>query len=182
VSVAAMCRFQMAGPAIRLTEREHRGQCQSRPRGLDPRDDTSNGGYVFLNILTPDQQTLYLRAARVLLESDASVLSPEAALLEAARIECNVAELPEPVPVDEILEQAPSMLDTAAARNAFLLELAGAMVIDGETAVNEEALLKRFAQILTVSDEDLREFVRFAERARDLVNDGQRLLAGETSR
>lgn len=137
---------------------------------------------MFLNTLTPDQQTLYLRVARVLLESDASVLSPEAALLEAARIECDVGELPDAAPVDELLDQAPSLLDTAAARNAFLLELAGAMVIDGETAVNEETLLKRLAEALMVSDEDLSEFVRFAERARDLVIDGRRLLAGETSR
>src|SRR5687768_1412461 len=129
---------------------------------------------LFLSILRPEQQTLYLQAARELLQADGAVASPEAALLEAARIECDVDQLPEAVAEVELLERAPSVLDSPAARNTFLLELAGAMVVDGETSVDELALLGRFADVLGISEGALDDFVAFAERARDLAMDGQR--------
>jgi hypothetical protein len=132
---------------------------------------------VFLNILSSEQQTLYLQAARELLDADGAIVSPEAALLEAARTECNVDGLPDRAAVRELLERAPVVLDSAAARNAFLLELAGAIVVDGEASVDEVELMERFADVLNITRDALGDFLAFAERARELVMDGQRLIA-----
>ena len=75
------------------------------------------------------------------------------------------------------MERAPGVLDSTTARNAFLLELAGAMVVDGETSVDEVALVERFADVLNVSRDALTEILAFADRARELVMDGQRLIS-----
>lgn len=56
-----------------------------------------------------------------MLHADGEVAEAEAAILEAARVECTVDGEPADASIDEILDRAPGVLDSPGARNAFLL-------------------------------------------------------------
>ena len=132
---------------------------------------------MFLNVLSADQQRLFLDAAATMLSVDGDVASSEAALLEGARIECGLEYEPQQRSLDELAAAAMSSLTERPARNAFLLELAGTMVVDGEEAPEEVELLMALAKVLDVSDEALAEFVAFGRQALALVASGQALVA-----
>lgn len=132
---------------------------------------------MFLNVLTRPQQAAFVHAARAMLRADGQVVEAELALMEAIHAECDLPEV-ETFEGDAVAE-AVAVLDSVPARNAFMLELAGVAVIDGEAHDAELALLGEFAAGLGVAEERLQEFVAFAERANALVQDGRELLALE---
>ena len=130
---------------------------------------------MFLNVLTPPQQRVFVDAARAMLHADGTVAETELALLDAIRAECDLDYMGgDAQPATDIIDAARTVLDTTTARNAFLLELAGVAVIDGDTHASEMALLERFAAVLGQSDEHLREVVAFAERANTQGSSGDR--------
>lgn len=134
---------------------------------------------MFLSLLTPDQQRLFLQASRSMLDADGDLANVEAALMDAARLECAVDDLPERLPREQLVAWARDLLDSTPARNAFLLELAGAMVVDGESAPPELEMLRALGDATGGDEALLAEFVDFARRAADVLADGHRLLAIE---
>jgi hypothetical protein len=131
---------------------------------------------VFLNLLAPAQQRLFVQAARLIAASD-GVAEEEQALLDAVEAECGLEERPDDADLPAVLDAMTAALDTQTARRTFLLELAGVAVIDGHAYEAELELLEQFAQRLQIGDEDLQECLALAARARQLVADGEAFIA-----
>lgn len=132
---------------------------------------------MFLNLLTPDQQSLFFELARAATEQDGITHEAEVALLEAVQSECG---LPDPPPVrelDVVLGELPSAFDNGPGRSVLILELAGVALIDGDAHPAEVSVVTTVAERIGVSAELLQECFAFAERARTLVVDGQTLIA-----
>ena len=103
---------------------------------------------MFLSLLDPAQRVLFTRAARLLIEADAIAHEHELEMLDAIQSETGLTEIPEPGDADELAEQAVALLTDATQRNAFVAELAGVAVIDGDEHGAERELLQRFADVL----------------------------------
>lgn len=132
---------------------------------------------MFLNLLDADQQRLFVIAARAVAEQDGKVADVEQSLLDAVRAECEIDEDPGEIPLPEILSALEPLAGDPHARNAFLLELAGVAVIDGEAHPAELAVFREIGSHLGVSEDALAEFVQFGMSARDLVVRGRELVA-----
>ncbi len=132
---------------------------------------------MFLNVLSAEQQRLFLDAASTMLNADGDVASVEAILLEAARVECAIDYEPQVRPHDELFAEARTSLTERPARNAFLLELAGAMVVDGEETAEEVEFLRALSEALDVPDSALSDFVAFGRQTLALVANGQELVS-----
>lgn len=132
---------------------------------------------MFLSLLQPDQQVAFVHAARAVAEQDGEITQVEVALLDALRAECGLEELP---PVRAGADIAVTVADAVrddAARRVFMIELAGVAVIDGEAHPAEVGLVGRIGTALEITEEMLAEMLAFAERARQLILDGQRIIA-----
>ena len=133
---------------------------------------------MFLNLLDADQQRLFVMAARAVAEQDGKVADVEESLLDAVLAECEIEEDPGTMPLSDLLSVvAEALSEDLHARNAFVLELAGVAVIDGEAHPSELAVLAQVGERLRVSEQRLSEFVDFAVQARELVVRGRELIA-----
>lgn len=134
---------------------------------------------MFLDLLTPEQQALFVDCTATLTEADGELHAAESELLDQiARETGHDPGQPSARPLGELAERAKLLLaDDPAAARVFLLELSGVVVIDGEHTPEEQALLERFSEATGVPRGDISAFIAFAERARDLVADGRSLVA-----
>jgi len=132
---------------------------------------------LFLNLLTPPQQRVFVQGARAVAEQDGELAEVEQALIAALQAECGLDELPAAQDAAGICAAAVAVLDSDLARRVFILELAGVAVIDGEAHAAEVALVGEIAVQLGIEGAELAEMLAFAGRARALVVDGQRLIA-----
>lgn len=133
---------------------------------------------MFLNLLDPHQQRLFVIAARAVAEQDGKVAHVEESLLESVLAECEIEEIPADMSLTELLPALDKALrGDLHARNAFLLELAGVAVIDGEAHPAELAVLSEIGMRLGLTDETLTRYVQFAIASRDLIVRGRELVA-----
>jgi DnaJ-domain-containing protein 1 len=130
---------------------------------------------MFLQLLRTDQQRQFLAAAQSFMAADGMDEALERAFLLSARQEMGWAN--EPPPPADLTALELTVFDTTVAKNVLVLELAGLCWIDGLFHKEEERLLRRLAEQLGVGDEQLDAILVFAQRARDLVSDGQQLVA-----
>lgn len=137
---------------------------------------------MFLTLLNPDQQRLFLVAARRVAEQDGKVADVEQALLDAVLAECRIDEDPGDMSRAEFQAAlSDAFAGVPHSRNAFMLELAGVAVIDGDAHPAELSALAEIGDHLGVADASLARFVEFAMSARDLVVRGRELVASGDS-
>lgn len=132
---------------------------------------------MFLNLLTPRQQRVFVQAARAVAEQDGVVDAVEQSLLAALQAECGLDELPERETLVDIATAAVRVLDSGLVRRVFVLELAAVAVIDGGAHASEVRLVEALATGLGIGETDLAEMFAFAGRAQALAAEGQRLVA-----
>lgn len=132
---------------------------------------------MFLNLLTPPQQRVFVQAARAVAEQDRVIEAVERSLLDALQAECGLDELPDREPLSEVAAEAVKVLDSDLVKRVFVLELAAVAVIDGHAHPSEVQLVEVIAGGLGISEADLTEMFGFAGRAQALAADGQRLIA-----
>jgi uncharacterized tellurite resistance protein B-like protein len=132
---------------------------------------------VFLNLLDPAQQALFLELARAVTEQDGLLADSEEALLAAVQAECMMDEAPAVRELDAVLEDVASSFDAGPARAVLILELAGVALIDGEAHPAETGVVATVADRIDMSPGRLQECFAFADRARTLIVDGQALIA-----
>lgn len=133
---------------------------------------------MFLNLLDPDQQRLFVVAARMVAEQDGKVIDVEQSLLDAVIAECELDEDPGAMPMPDLLAVLDDALaDDPYARNVFVLELAGVAVVDGDVQPAELAALGEISDHVGVTADRLSDFVQFAMAARELVVRGRQLVA-----
>jgi uncharacterized tellurite resistance protein B-like protein len=131
---------------------------------------------MYLQILTPAQRDAYVAAAVAVLRADGQLHASEQALLDMITAEAGAGAVPEAVDLDATLERLPDLFADPTHRCAFLLELAGVTVIDGEAHPAEVALFHRFAERLELSGR-ASAFLDFAIEARALAERGRELIA-----
>lgn len=135
---------------------------------------------MYLHLLTPPQQLLFLESARALVERDGKLEDVEADLLRALSTECGVSgddAFTAPRDSEALAEALNGAFDTSVARRVLLLELAGVAVIDGDAHVSELTLLEEIAAGVGISSADLGEMVQFGLDALSLVTRGKELIA-----
>lgn len=130
---------------------------------------------MFLTLLNEGQSVLFARAARLMIEADDIAHERELAMLEAIGIETGLTELPDGGTFGEVVQEAAKALTDPTQRNAFLIELAGVAVIDGDEHGAERALLQQLADQLGLG-ERVDEFIAYAHDARDLADRGRALV------
>lgn len=133
---------------------------------------------MFLELLTPAQRELFVRAATQVFIAGGGPTPEEKLFLEAAMLESDVNEDPSTLREDELLRAAPDQLSDPTQRRAFLLELAGVVFIDAPHAQEIETY-NRFAQVLGLKDE-ADGFREFAADARALAMRGRNLISTES--
>lgn len=131
---------------------------------------------MFLNLLTPEQQRVFVQAAQLVAASD-GVGEEEAALLEAIAAECALTDAPEPAEASETLQAAGAVFDSPASKKVFMLELAGVAAIDGRAYPSELELLGEFAQRVGLGEAELEESLVLASRGRQLVRDSETFIS-----
>ncbi|MCE7888667.1 MAG: hypothetical protein DYH12_03020 [Sorangiineae bacterium PRO1] len=130
---------------------------------------------MFLELLTPAQRELFVRAATQIFAAGGGPHPEEQSFLEAVMLESDVNEDPSALREDELLRVAPDLLRDPTQRRAFLLELAGVVFIDAPHPQEIETF-NRFAHVLDLEHEadDFREFAAdaraLATRGRDLIS------------
>ena len=98
---------------------------------------------MFLNLLDAEQQRLFVMAARAVAEQDGKVADVEESLLDAVLAECEIDRDPGTMAFADLLSAVDDALSPDPhARNAFLLELAGVAVIDGDAHPSELAFTR----------------------------------------
>jgi uncharacterized tellurite resistance protein B-like protein len=134
---------------------------------------------MFLNLLTPPQQRVFLQAARAVAEQDGTVAEVEHALLSALRTETGLLDEPDAATesMEDVLDGASDMFDTSISKRVFMLELAGVVAIDGEAHPAELDALRSAGHRLGIEEDDLAEFVEFGMEARALAARGRELIA-----
>ena len=134
---------------------------------------------MYLNLLTPRQQRVFLQAARSVAEQDGLRADVEDALLNALHTECGSLPRAQPSvePLDATLEAAGEALDSRLACRVFMLELAGVATVDGSAEPAEVSVLRAFGDRLGVSDEELAEYFDFGLEVRALAIRGRELIA-----
>ena len=132
---------------------------------------------MFLSLLTPPQQELFMQAAHLVAAQDGELDELETALLEALGAESNLESLPGDVELADALQRAPELLPDGPSRRAFLLELAGVVVIDGRAHQAEIDRLRDFAGALDVPEVQVNRFLDYALQARSIVDTGRTLIA-----
>jgi hypothetical protein len=133
---------------------------------------------VFLGVLSREQQELFMSAARRMADADGDSPSVEQALLDALLAECGLEEMPPLIQLDEVTERiGDAFNEDPHRRNAFMLELAGVVAIDGALHQAELDVLQRLGEASGLPADSLDSFLRFGMKARDLVVEGEQLIA-----
>jgi uncharacterized tellurite resistance protein B-like protein len=134
---------------------------------------------VFLELMTEEQQQLFLDTAVRMAHVDGHLHLDESAFIERVQRETGgvVTEASELSRADLIAKVTKQFSDAGLAGRAFLLELAGLVVADGKRDDAELEFLREIAEVSGVPSADVPLFLDFAERALDLAEDARDLLA-----
>ena len=135
---------------------------------------------MFLELMTRDQQQLFLDAAVTLAYADQHLhLDEQAFLKRVAREVGDPARNPETLSHAVVVERTGSAFAgaTGVQARAFMIELAGLVVADSERSDAELSLLHELADAAGVPSADVPLFLDFAGRAVELAEDARDLLA-----
>ena len=134
---------------------------------------------MFLDLMTTEQQRLFLSAAVGMAEVDEHLHLDEQAFIRRIYREVggdvqDATRLSHTV----LVAQTKAAFDgELVAARAFLIELAGLVVVDGESSDAELLLLHDLAEAAGVPHADVPLFLDFAQRAVELADDARDLLA-----
>jgi uncharacterized tellurite resistance protein B-like protein len=135
---------------------------------------------MFLELLTPDQQQLFLDAAMTVAHADQHLDPSEQAFLERMVQEVGgTTRAPVVLTHAELVEATAKVFASSSGiqPRAFMLELAGMTVADGDQSDAELTLLHEIADAAGVPAADVPVFLDFAERTIELAAEAQDLLA-----
>lgn len=138
---------------------------------------------MFLDMLSQKQQELFIDAMHHLLSADGVVHDEEQLLLQRFAVETGHLSEPAPVSLEDLVGRATAQLaGEPVVGRAFLAELAGVAVIDGAVHGRELDILRSVADAAGIPSDHMDDFLGFAERARDLIREGNRLISTSNAR
>jgi hypothetical protein len=134
---------------------------------------------MFLELLNDDQQQLFLDVAVTMAAVDGYLHLDEESFLDRVRRETGgEAETASPTERGELLERVRrAFTDGVVPRRAFVAELAGLVIADGNQADPEVEFLREVARAVSVPEADVPVFLDFAREAAALARDARDLLA-----
>lgn len=135
---------------------------------------------MFLELMTHEQQQLFLDAAVTMAHADEHLHLDEQAFLErVAREVGEPARDPETLSHAEVVERTRRAFSGVAGvqARAFMIELAGLVVADSDRSDAELTFLHELAAAAGVPSADVPIFLDLAERAVELAEDARDLLA-----
>ena len=138
---------------------------------------------MFLHMLNAEQRELFVHTAIELMSVDGAQSPHEVALL--LHIERETGVQVDPVPADwQAIQQriGAAFAGHAPAARAFMMDLAGVVVVDGVDDPREHELLTEVAASLGVPASDVTQFVRYATRLQDVLVEGRALLTSSSLR
>lgn len=133
---------------------------------------------MFLRMFNEVQRESYLRLAQLLLNIDGSVHPAEAAVLEAARVECGGAPLPKPAEPSDVPYLCASF-GTMPEKMALMLESVAIVAADGHTSVEERGYIAQLGSHLGLPFSQAEKCFVYVEEMRALQSKGMALLMGK---
>lgn len=133
---------------------------------------------MLLNLMNHEQQQLFLDAAVTMAHVDDHLHLNERAFIDEVQRETGgVVHEPSRLGHDDLLTRTSSQFGSSAvAGRAFLMELSGLIVADGEQTDAELQFLRELASAMGAPTSDIPVFLDFALRAIELAEDAQDLL------
>ena len=133
---------------------------------------------MYLRMFNEVQRESYLRLAQLLLNIDGSVHPAEAAVLEAARMECGGLPLPKPAEPTDVPYLCASF-GTMPEKMALLLESVGVVASDGVTTVEERGYIAQLGSQLGLPFSAAEKCFAWVEEMRAMQAKGLDLLMGK---
>jgi uncharacterized tellurite resistance protein B-like protein len=131
---------------------------------------------MFLQRLSETEQTVYCQLAYAVMAADGELAEKESAFYDHALGELGLDELPEPSTGGDV-DVPDGAFQLSASRKALLVELALLAVADGEVTGEERAVLDAVAEQMDFDPAAVSRCVEYAERLRDVLDEGIVLLA-----
>lgn len=133
---------------------------------------------MFLDMLTPEQQGVFLSAARAMANADAHEDEREAELLNAFERETGLTPDTATMAAKDVPESI-AAFDSRPRRIAALVELAGVALADGSVHEGERRLLLDVAEAVGLGREDVDSVLRDLELMQSAALRLQQLIATE---
>ncbi|EGR7942991.1 TPA: DNA repair protein [Vibrio vulnificus] len=128
---------------------------------------------MFIQNLDPKQQSALLYLAKEVIGADDDLHECEEQVLSLLMSQVDTSVTPEAISLDNLC----ALFDTNCSKASLLLELIGVAHADGDYHHNENALIKKYAQALDVTDEKLLKLEKWVSKQLSLSLDAQELLA-----
>ncbi|HDM8167578.1 TPA: TerB family tellurite resistance protein [Vibrio harveyi] len=127
---------------------------------------------MFIQNLEPKQQSALLYLAKEVMDADDELHECEDQVLSLLMSQVDASVTLEAVS----LEGLSSLFDTNSSKASLLLELIGVAHADGDYHHNENALIKKYAQFLGVTEEKLLKLENWVSKQLSLSVEAQELL------
>ncbi|MFH0270571.1 TerB family tellurite resistance protein [Vibrio jasicida] len=127
---------------------------------------------MFIQNLEPKQQSALLYLAKEVMDADDELHECEDQVLSLLMSQVDTSVAPEAIS----LEGLSALFDTNSSKASLLLELIGVAHADGDYHHNENALIKKYAQFLGVTEEKLLKLENWVSKQLSLSVEAQELL------
>ncbi len=126
---------------------------------------------MFIQMLSPQQQSVFLGLANKMAHAD-GIFVPE----EKARLQAIQDQMPNVEPSEVKNSELASIFATKQAKAAMLIELAGVAMADETIANEENALLREVSKALSIDNDELDEIMSWVSRAFYLFREVQSFM------
>ncbi|MFA0210028.1 DNA repair protein [Vibrio artabrorum] len=128
---------------------------------------------MFIQNLKPKQQSALLYLAKEVMEADDELHECENQVLNLLMSQVDTSVVPEIISLDSLSD----LFDTNSSKICLLLEIIGVAHADGYYHHDENALIKKYAQVLDVTEEKLLKLESWVSKQLSLSLEAQKLLA-----
>jgi len=131
---------------------------------------------MFLSLLSAEQKRAFAKVARWIIDADGVVDDNESWLLHLVQKEMGGTEWPARPRSEKEFYEALDCFDNPISKRILLLEATTMAVADGEIDASEMDVLVDIARHYNLPPGKIDSFRRYAEKAVDLVDEGERLI------
>lgn len=128
---------------------------------------------MFVQNLNAKQQSVLLYLAKEVINADNNLHESEQDILSIIMSQVESSELLEVIRPEEIA----SLFDTNMSKASLLLELIGVAYADGDYHNEERALIKKYADTIGISEQQLRNLEDWVSKQLQLTLEVQKLLS-----
>lgn len=131
---------------------------------------------MFLHLLNKTQRQCFCNVVRFVIMADGVVDSTEHRILEMAKREMELDELPAPVTSLALLATQLNVFDSPMSRNILIMESVAAAMADGEIPESEMNILTQLCECLQIPTEKIVDFRKLAESSNAVYKKAEELI------